>query len=63
MASAWRKDEGKPAPPAPLPAKFTMSEADKTRLTRLRNVGISAHIDSGESMCLSERRPLAGRLI
>lgn len=49
-ATAWRgEEEGKPAPPAPLPAKFSMSEADKGRLLRLRNVGISAHIDSGAS--------------
>lgn len=49
-ASALRSDEeGKPQPVQPLAAKFPLSDEDRTRLTRLRNVGISAHIDSGAS--------------
>jgi len=47
------RDEAKPEPPKPLPAVYQLNEADVSRLTRLRNVGISAHIDSGESRCLS----------
>ena len=47
------RDETKPEPPKPLPAVYQLNEADVARLTRLRNVGISAHIDSGEFCSLS----------
>lgn len=50
VSSLRRDEEGvseKPAPVEPLPAKFELKDTDLTRLARMRNVGISAHIDSG----------------
>jgi hypothetical protein len=43
------EEGGKPAPPEPLPPLFNCTPTDSARLSRLRNVGVSAHIDSGES--------------
>lgn len=37
----------KPGPLLPLPPLFPLSDADRLRLSRLINVGISAHIDAG----------------
>ena len=48
-AAAYSTEAGeevaKAGPPEPLPPLFECTPKDKARLTRLRNVGISAHID------------------
>lgn len=47
------EDGVKPPPPLPLPPLFTCTPADSARLTRLRNVGVSAHIELVKSFRLS----------
>ena len=50
-------DGVKPPPPPPLPPVFACTPADSARLTRLRNVGISAHIDVSPRRSSLDRHP------